>query len=273
MIREEIIKNVKSFGAEEAQIVKLTENDISKFAQIVESYPDTMLYLKNRALERANPKIWFNQAKSILLAIFPYWDNSKDHKKINDSINDPYSYLVEKGRKPPDFLKNKKFQIARFALCGDYHISIKEALKKALEESAKIMPELKWKIFVDSSPVFEKDLVQKAGLAFQGKNTLAINKNLGSYFFIGGAMLNIDEGIEPLKTESLCKDCTLCIRACPTSALSEYRMNPVRCISYWTTHKTKTPPPYEIMTLCEKRYGCDICQEVCPYNKNRRAKS
>lgn len=267
MIREKIKSLVLENGAAQAEIIKINRIDTSLFRERASSYPAGLDYLRRGEKQRANPQLWFPEARSALLAIFPYWKKGMSLSEKQSEIKNPYAFLENTGRKPPVFLKDKKFSIARYALFADYHITIRQALEKSLSKAGDIFEDLKWKIFVDSSPVLEKELAAKAGLAFTGKNTLAINEKIGSYFCIGGAMLNLDCGIDPLEVKSLCRDCRKCIDACPTGALSEYKLEPLKCLSYWTTHNKKENPPSELLHLCEKTFGCDICQEACPYNK------
>ncbi|GAB4033552.1 MAG: hypothetical protein Fur0012_13360 [Elusimicrobiota bacterium] len=267
MIREKIKSLVLENGAAEAEIIKISAIDTSLFCERLSCYPAELDYLRRGERQRANPQLWFPGARSALLAIFPYWQKGISHCEKQSEIKDPYAFLENTGRKPPAFLKGKRFSIARYALCTDYHITVRHAMEKALSIARNLFADLKWKIFVDSSPVLEKELAAKAGLAFPGKNTLAINEKIGSYFCIGGAMLNLDCGIEPIEVKSLCQNCQRCINACPTGALSEYKLEPLKCLSYWTTHNKKNTPPLELLDLCEKTFGCDICQEACPYNK------
>ncbi|MEW5951895.1 MAG: QueG-associated DUF1730 domain-containing protein [Elusimicrobiota bacterium] len=269
-MKYEIIKEkALSRGAAFCEVIKLEDLDFNTFAKSLSRYPEGLSYLKKNENKIKNPKLWFEGAQSVLICLFPYWDKTRNWEEENKKISDPEIFLKNNGRKIPDFLKGNKIKISRFALGPDYHISIRKILESALLESKKEIPDLSWKIFVDSSPVSEKIWAEAAGLAFIGKNTLAVNEYIGSYFFIGGAMLNLKEGIKPQKTKSLCADCSRCVFSCPTKALEPYSLNPLKCISYWTTHNKKNVvPPKEIEKECSDKYGCDICQKVCPYNKN-----
>ncbi|RKZ26955.1 tRNA epoxyqueuosine(34) reductase QueG [bacterium] len=165
------------------------------------------------------------------------------------------------GEIPPP--EGKVGRIARYAMVKDYHKVIKGMLKRLFEEIKSILPGVRGKYFVDSSPFFEKELGMRAGLGWIGKNTLLINPRFGSYFFLGEIVLDYPLSPTPKEFEG-CGDCDLCIQACPTGALSPYSLDPRKCIAYLTTvKKGKVEYPGNFL------YGCDICQEVCPWNKGR----
>ncbi len=267
-MKEEIIKNeLMRVEAAAVEIVKAQKLDLSTFSKIISKYPDSISYLKRNLDKIENPGLWFEDAKSVLICLFRY-NSELEHDKINEIERDPQGFLERKKIKIPEFIKGKKFSIARYARPDDYHRVLREKVEKALKKAKEKIHALKWKIFVDSSPVAEKIWAAMSGLAFTGKNTLAINEKTGSYFNIAGAMLNIETDSAGSEAKSLCGDCLKCVQACPTGALTPYVLNPERCISYWTTHNRKSSaPPPEILPYCEKNFGCDICQEVCPYNQ------
>jgi len=161
-------------------------------------------------------------------------------------------------------------RISRYALVPDYHEVIREKLGLILADIKAACPGTEGKPFTDTSPVLEKELGRQAGLGFRGKNTLLISKELGSYFFIGGLALSLDsgpgEGAIP-DTEQGCGTCGKCAAACPTGALNvSGALDPGLCVSYWNT-QSKTAAPEEIIGKSGGYlYGCDICQDVCPYN-------
>lgn len=263
------IKEVsKRYGAFASEIICVSELDLSLYESVVASYPENLNYLKKIEI-RKNIKNFFPQAKSVLLCLYQYWNSKMNYDSFK--IEDVALHLKKTGRKIPVFIKDRVLdgnKISRYALSYDYHIVLRKKLAQTLQEIKKKFPEINGKIFVDSSPVVEKYLVKVAGLGWQGKNTLIINKDSGSYFFIGGIALNIqceEKNIFPQK--DLCGSCNKCLQACPTGALSEYKLNPIKCISYWTTHnKSKFIPEEILKNNAFYVYGCDICQEVCPYN-------
>ena len=150
----------------------------------------------------------------------------------------------------------------------DYHAVIKKKLKIMLKEIKTLDHNIDGRFFVDTSPVFEKKLSEFAGLGWQGKNSLIINAERGSYFFIGGIALSVAlKSDKPLA--NLCGDCDLCIKACPTRALEKPGvLDANKCVSYWTTQSKSEIPLAIKEKLNGNIYGCDICQEVCPFNKD-----
>jgi epoxyqueuosine reductase len=212
---------------------------------------------------------FFNGTKSVLICIYQYWNRKKDYESELKKISDLYDFLSKKNYKVKFLQKiNKKnFKIARYAMVEEYHKKIKENLERTLYDLKSEIKSLDGKIFVDSSPVFEKKLAIMAGLGIQGKNTLLISPKYGSYIFIGGIALNIDaEYIIPMMGELKCTECDMCERMCPKKAIKNYKLSPSECISFWTTHNNGNDIPPEIINSSSYVFGCDVCQEHCPYN-------
>jgi epoxyqueuosine reductase len=125
------------------------------------------------------------------------------------------------------------------------------------------------KIFVDSDPLFEKGWAEEAGLGWQGKHSIVINKKIGSFFFIGILMLNIDLDYDKPSNREYCGECRICIDACPTGAINDNRTIDARkCISNLTIENRGPIPEDMIQKLGGRLYACDKCQEVCPWNKD-----
>ena len=119
---------------------------------------------------------------------------------------------------------------------------------------------------MDTSPVMDKVWAQRAGLGWLGKHTNLITQDFGSWIFLGELILDIKLGYDPIFDEDLCGSCTACIDACPTQALDEYQIDAGKCISYLTIeHRGKFPKDQP--ELHSWVYGCDVCQEVCPWNQ------
>lgn len=196
-----------------------------------------LVYLK-KLKERERPEILLDGLKSIIAFLFPYNFNSKKALSL------------------------KKFKIAQFALSGDYHKKIKNKLK----EISKIILG-KNKIICDTSPFLEKPFAYKAGLGFIGKNTLLINKDFGNTFNLGFILTDLEL---PEKKENIngdCGECKRCIEVCPTGAIEKpYILNPLKCISYLTIEAKKID--FKLKQRWGFIYGCDLCQAVCPYNKD-----
>ncbi len=158
---------------------------------------------------------------------------------------------------------------AKYAYGKDYHFIVKDLLNQLLEYIKALVPQVTGRSFTDSAPVMERYWAWKAGLGWQGKNTQFILPHKGSFFFLGELFVDIDlpEDI-PLEKE-YCGNCSRCMEACPTKALSEpYCLDSRRCLSYQTIENRGEIPqdliPYIYQTTA---YGCDLCQEACPHNR------
>jgi len=158
-------------------------------------------------------------------------------------------------------------KISRYAWGEDYHKIIKKRLKKLLLEIKQYDPEIEGRLFVDTAPIQEKLWAQKAGIGWQGKNTNVISMNLGSWFFLGELVIN-RELIYDEPGKNHCGKCNACINACPTQALEPYRLDARKCISCLTIELRNKPIPSEFSSnLNNWIFGCDICQDVCPWNR------
>jgi epoxyqueuosine reductase len=157
--------------------------------------------------------------------------------------------------------------ISRYALGRDYHKVVKQKLQKLCEHIEKATANAEFRAFTDSAPVLEVALAEKAGLGWRGKHTLLINKNHGSWFFIGEIYTNLPLPIDQPATNH-CGTCNACIDICPTKAITApYSVDARRCISYLTI-ELKTAIPVALRPLIGNRvYGCDDCQLICPWNK------
>ena len=158
--------------------------------------------------------------------------------------------------------------ISRYAYGVSYHDVIKKKLNVILDYAKSINREIEGKAFVDSAPILEKAWAKEAGLGWPGRHSIVINNKIGSFFFIGLIILNTEMDYdEPYRSDN-CENCRLCIDTCPTAAINEDRTIDARkCIAYLTI-ESKNPVPPELAGKFEGRvFGCDKCQEVCPWNK------
>jgi epoxyqueuosine reductase len=202
----------------------------------------TMGWMEKRKDERGNIHTYFPEAKSI----------------ISVGMN----YHVGKGQN--DINSDLKF--STYAWGDDYHDVLKKRIFQLLKWIKESQTEIKGIVCVDTSPVMDKVWAQKAGLGWIGKHTNLISREQGSWLFLGELILNMDLEYDAPFVEDLCGSCTACIDACPTQALEEYRIDAGKCISYLTIEHRGELPEAE-NDLHGWIYGCDICQEVCPWNQ------
>lgn len=158
--------------------------------------------------------------------------------------------------------------VSRYALGRDYH----KVLRNRLQKLAKVIEEkygsFGYRAFVDSAPVMEKALAEKAGLGWIGKHSNLLSNAAGSWFFLGELYTNLPLPIDPPMPKSHCGSCTACITACPTDAIvAPYRVDARRCISYHTIELKGSIPIEFRKAMGNRIYGCDDCQLVCPFNK------
>lgn len=175
---------------------------------------------------------------------------------------------------PPDsgFAKNlkntEKAYISRYALGRDYHKLMRNRLKQLGKKIEQQVGDYGFRPFVDSAPVLERQLAEKAGLGWRGKHSLLINKEAGSWFFLGELFVDLPLPIDDENTFEGCGKCVACITLCPTGAIVEpYVVDARKCISYLTIeHQGAIPEQYRTL-MGNRIYGCDDCQLVCPWNR------
>jgi len=198
---------------------------------------------------------WMEKRKSERGDIFNYFPEAKTVLSLG------FNYYV--GKDQSDLKSNYKF--SNYAWGEDYHSVIKTKLFSLLDIITKKSPEVKGLVCVDTAPIMEKVWAQRAGLGWQGKHTNLISTDYGSWLFLGEIILDIDLAIDEPFSKDLCGSCTACIDACPTQALDEYILDSSKCISYLTIEHRGDFSEGED-NLNGWIYGCDICQEVCPWN-------
>ncbi|MCU0459982.1 MAG: tRNA epoxyqueuosine(34) reductase QueG [Bacteroidales bacterium] len=162
----------------------------------------------------------------------------------------------------------ENYFISRYARVKDYHQVIEEKLTRVQKILKKELPDAVCRVFCDAGPVTEKTWAIRAGLGWRGKHSLVINKDIGSFFFLGEIITTAEFIYDNATSRDRCGDCTLCIDACPTGAIcSDRTIDARRCISYLTIeHDGNIPEEFRGKTE-RMIYGCDRCQEVCPWNK------
>jgi epoxyqueuosine reductase len=164
--------------------------------------------------------------------------------------------------------EDSHLKISRYAWGTDYHEIIPPMLRALLAEIKQLVPEAEGRYYTDTGPLLEKTIAERAGVGWQGKHTNIITREAGSWVFLAEIILNIELEADP-PAEDLCGTCTRCLDACPTDALKPYEIDATRCISYLTIElKPEHKIPAELAPKMEDwLYGCDICQDVCPWNR------
>ena len=194
-------------------------------------------------MRRIDPKLTMEKCKSIIVIAL--------------------SYNVDYMEKPDYEFKGR---LSKSSWGIDYHKVLKLKLEQLISEIKKIQ-DFEYKYFVDTGPLVDRELANKAGIGYYGKNCSIINPDYGSFIFIGYILTDIEINVDKNKSYNECGDCELCIKACPTNALeSPYRLNPRKCISYLTQSKEQIDVGL-MSRMGINIYGCDTCQTVCPKNK------
>ncbi len=202
-----------------------------------------MKYMENHFDKRLDPRLLVEGAKSVVSLLYNYYPAERLPENLED------------------------FKISKYAYGTDYHVVIKNKLKELLFEIQAHIGQVQGRAFVDSAPVMDKVWAAKAGLGWLGKHSNLINKQMGSFFFIAELIIDL-----PLMPDGPIKDycgtCTKCIDACPTDAITEpFVVDGSKCISYFTI-ELKEAIPQEMKGKFENWiFGCDICQDVCPWNR------
>jgi epoxyqueuosine reductase len=251
-IRKDLENIAQSIGATLWSVGPATElSEIDRLVSwLKENNQGSMAWLKREPKARCSPQSLLPEAKSVISLAFAYGEAGLNGNETPASFNQ---------------------DLARFARGKEYHKFVRKKLREFCKLLSKAYPQAKFKICVDTSPILEKALAARSGLGWIGKNTLLINKECGSYFVLGEIITDLEFDFDPdAKIKDGCGTCRKCIEACPTKALSEpYMLDARRCLSYLTI-ESKDPLPTEFTNLIKPdQYGCDICQEVCPYNKKR----
>lgn len=201
-----------------------------------------MSYMENHFDKRLDPRLLVDGAKSVVSLALNYYP---EKQQISDS-----------------------YKISKYAYGEDYHFIIKWKLKELMKFIHQEIGEVGGRVFVDSAPVLDRAWAKKSGLGWIGKNANLINREAGSFFFL--AELIIDLELEPDgPVKDYCGTCTACIDECPTDAIPEpYVVDGSKCISYLTIELKDEIIPKEFQGKMEDwMFGCDICQDVCPWNR------
>ena len=202
----------------------------------------SMAWMMNRKDERGNIHKYFPEARSVIAVGMNYYTG-----KNQDDLRSDYKF-------------------SNYAWGDDYHTVLKKQLYQLLNWIKENNSKVKGVVCVDTSPVMDKVWAQRGGLGWIGKHTNLISRDLGSWLFLGELILDLELDYDAPFEEDLCGTCLACIESCPTQALDEYKIDAGKCISYLTIeHRGELPESQS--DLHGWIYGCDVCQEVCPWNE------
>ena len=225
---------------------EVLDYEIEKYKEwLANKYNASMEYLERNVDKRCDISLLLDNAKTVIVTATNYF---QEKQYSND---------------------DKKGKIARYALGDDYHTVIKNLQKELINQIKQYYPKANFLNYIDTGPILERQWAVRSGVGWQGKNGNVISKKIGSWFFIGIIITDIE--FEPGKRmRDYCGTCTKCIEECPTDAIvSPKVVDANKCISYWTIEaKPDLKIPDEITEANPNwMFGCDICQEVCPWNK------
>ncbi len=216
-----------------------------------------MAWIARRVEVREDPARLLEGARSALCVALQYWPLAGEEEPSGDLWP----------------------RVARYARGRDYHDVMGRRLKKLaarIREAFPGPPGCGTRPYVDTGPILERELAARAGLGVQGKNTMLLSRDRGSWFLLGEILLTLDLNGDlqapEMPVTDLCGHCSRCLDACPTGALVEpYRLDSNRCISYWTIEHRGDLPPAAREMIGDWVFGCDVCQEVCPWNDRPRS--
>jgi|TARA_B100000287_G_scaffold70126_1_gene61597 epoxyqueuosine reductase len=202
----------------------------------------SMAWMMNRKDERGNIHKYFPEARSVIAVGMNYYTGNDQEDLRSD------------------------YKFSNYAWGDDYHTVLKKQLYQLLKWIKENNSKVKGVVCVDTSPVMDKVWAQRGGLGWIGKHTNLISRDLGSWLFLGELILDLELDYDAPFEEDLCGTCLACIESCPTQALDEYKIDAGKCISYLTIeHRGELPESQS--DLHGWIYGCDVCQEVCPWNE------
>ncbi|MBE8725519.1 tRNA epoxyqueuosine(34) reductase QueG [Flavobacterium hungaricum] len=200
-----------------------------------------MTYMENHFDKRLDPTLLVEDSKSVVSLLLNYY--------------------------PDSFQNEESFKISKYAYGQDYHFVIKDKLKELLHSIQENIGDVSGRAFVDSAPVLDKAWAAKSGLGWIGKNSNLITQKVGSFYFIAELIIDLDLEYDYAVTDH-CGSCTACLDACPTQAIvAPYVVDGSKCISYYTIELKENIPLDMQGKFDEWMFGCDTCQDVCPWNR------
>jgi len=245
--RSTLVKNLAmSHGFDQCGIAKAAPLDedarrLEKWLQ--HGFHGEMHYMSNHFELRVDPTKLVPGAKSVITLLYNYF--------------------------PEETQKSSAPKVAKYAYGEDYHLIIREKLKIFLQSIREKLGNIEGRGFVDSAPVLERSWAQKSGLGWIGKNGNLINKKMGSFFFIATLITDLELEPDIPHAKDYCGTCSKCVDACPTEAiLINKTIDASKCISYFTIELKSKDLPEDLSSKSENWiFGCDICQDVCPWNR------
>lgn len=221
---------------------------------VAKGHASSLTYLTDERAElRSDLKKVFPAFQSALVFAFPYTNSVQKLAHL-------YMHPQWNGLKIASYA---------FSFGGkDYHLEIRKYLEQVVSELHQLSPQLQCKIAIDTVPILERDLAWRAGLGVFGVNSLLLNRQFGSYFLIGSILL--DQKLDlPLASpiEGNCGVCGLCPKRCPAQAIESFEINTSRCFSTYSIETFKPMPPSDSFSRSSWLFGCDVCQQVCPWNR------
>nr|WP_028871720.1 tRNA epoxyqueuosine(34) reductase QueG [Psychroserpens burtonensis] len=225
-------------------------------------------------LEEEAPRLekWLkNNAHGEMRYMENHFDKRLDPTKLVEGSKSVISLLLN--YYPSEMQNPESYQLSKYAYGTDYHFVIKDKLKELLQSIQDEIGDVHGRAFVDSAPVLDKAWAAKSGLGWIGKHSNLLTQQIGSFYFIAELIIDLDLEYDYATTDH-CGTCTACIDACPTEAITEpYVVDGSKCISYFTIELKENIPLDFKGQFDDWMFGCDICQDVCPWNKFSKAHS
>lgn len=219
-------------------------------------------------LEEEAPRLenWLNKnMQGEMRYMENHFDKRLDPTKLVDDSKSVISLLLN--YYPSETQNSESYKLSKYAYGTDYHFVIKDKLKQLLQHIQEEIGEVSGRAFVDSAPVLDKAWAAKSGLGWIGKHSNLLTQQTGSFYFIAELIVDLDLEYDSITTDH-CGTCTACIDACPTQAITEpYVVDGSKCISYFTIELKDQLPNSMKGSFDDWMFGCDVCQDVCPWNK------
>jgi epoxyqueuosine reductase len=248
---ERVVAEARALGFVLAGSAPLARLERARFVEawLAEGRAGEMHYLARRTAERNDPALLVPWARAVVALAYPY---------------------APPPPPPLDWRQSLRGRIAAYAVGTDYHDRVEALLRVLVHRLTQVFPAARFRHYVDTGPVLEREWAMQAGVGWIGKNTLVLDRDRGSYFFLAIVFTDLD--VPPSSPSSdHCGGCTRCQPACPTGALGPgYTMDPRRCLAYLTIEHRGAIPVALRPALGNWIFGCDLCQEACPWNRDAR---